>query len=484
MKMCETGTRLDEIIGGIPHGYMVLLDGAPGTGKTIFCTQFLARGATNGEKGMLITTSAPTFKNVDYFSGFKFYDRKLIEENTIEFFDFNEIAKDVRSAGPKNVEWKIIDSITTLVRDNNVHRLVIDSIRGVAKTIDSDVYGFLFELSTQLAILGCTTLVTDESSPGEGMYMPLSDQKFIADGLIALEYVEENGRKNRFLHIRKMRGKKIPRTAIYFRINEKGIDILPPRVPSMDYKSSHERISTGVEGVDTMLGGGVFKGSSVFVSGSSGTGKTVFGLHFAQEGLNKKEPVLFVSFEESEDEINRQAASLGRDLTKYKNLGFYTTSPEAADVQEHIEKITQLSKEIKAKRIVIDTLSAVANTFGDKEARRMLRSLNSLCKEGDITLLTTFTAADLLRTGTISEGHLSTLSDTILLLKYVEMASEMRRSILALKIRGSKQDSSIHEFKITDKGMELKDKFKGFEGLMNGTTRKIPEEKFAEAFKI
>ncbi|MCK4327515.1 MAG: AAA family ATPase [Candidatus Diapherotrites archaeon] len=487
MKLCETGTRLDEIVGGIPEGYVVLVEGSPGTGKTIFCTQFLAHGAKKGEKGLLITTSAPTFKNVDYFSGFDFYEKSIIKKKLIEFFDFNELAKEARSTGVKNADWKLIDNITTLVRDNNVQRLVIDSIRGVSKVLEMDTYSFLFELSTQLAIVGCTTLVTDESSPGEGTYMPFSDQKFIADAVITLEQVQENGRKNRFLQLKKMRGRAIPREPIYFRINAKGIDIIPPITPHLDYKSFDKRISTGVAGLDAVVGGGLFKASCVFVSGSSGTGKTVFSLHFARGGLDKNEPVVFVSFEEPVDEIYRQASAFGWDLKKYgkeNKLKIRSKTPEEADVQEHIEAIVQLIDETKAERLVIDSLSAIANVFGDKETRRMLRALNNECKRRGTTLFVTFTAADLLKTDSISEGHLSTLSDAIILLKYVEMASEIKRSLVVLKIRGSKQDTKIREFEITDKGMVLKDKFMGLEGIMSGRTTKTAEEKFVEAFKL
>jgi circadian clock protein KaiC len=486
MKFCETGTRLDEVIGGIPQGYLVLLSGAPGTGKTVFCTHFLAHGAMKGEKGMLITTSAPTFKNVDYFSGFEFYDKKLLTTKAIEFMDFNELAKDVASAGKGSVRERMLDALVTLVRDNDVKRLVIDSVTGMSHRFNSELYAFLFDLSTQLSALGCTAILTNEAAPGEGLYMPIPPEDFVADGVITLECAEERGVRNRFLHVKKMRGVAVPRRPIYFRINKKGIDMLPPVREALDYALSGERAGTGVKGLDAMLGGGLFKGSTALVAGSSGTGKTVLCMHAAQASLEKGMSVVFASFEESADQLCRQAASFGWDFAKQLKAGrlrVYAAAPAEADLPEHINRIITEMDEAKPSTVVLDSISALQNTFGREHARNALTALNAECKRRHATLIATSTTPDILKAGRVAEGHLSTIADCILLLKYAEMNSEMKRLIVALKIRGSAHDKGIREFDIGGKGIELKERFKGVQGLMGGTPTKTPEEKFVEAFK-
>jgi circadian clock protein KaiC len=249
------------------------------------------------------------------------------------------------------------------------------------------------------------------------------------------------------------------------------------------------RLSTGIPGLDEMTGGGFIKGDTALIAGPPGTGKTTFGLQFLMQGIVENENGVFITVEETPQKIASDAMNFGWDIRKLegeKKMRVYQLRSEMLQTGgTPIMQCLDIINSTKAKRVVIDPISLYSLNIGDpNELRRELYAFVNYMKENDVTLLLTHEVPDIMaRVSRISDYGLEFIVDCIIMLQYVEMESEVRRSINVLKIRGSDHDKAIRRYKITGKGVSIESRFEGYEGIMSGMARKTGTQAFMEAFR-
>jgi len=465
--------ELDQLLGGgFPRGAVILLAGSSGCGKTTLSFEWLFNGVKKyDEAGMYITFTEPLFKILKNLEGMSYYERDAIEDEKIKILD---IRKTIIDSEIK--EKQILDLIEKEVKEKNIQRLIIDSITAIAYNLEdkSRIRRFIFDLGTMLASLGCTSILTSEVIGGG--YSVYGVEEFISDGIIKLRQEDVSFQPTRYLKIIKMRGIKYAPEENTFRISDKGIKIYPrPYIP-LQYSSKKEKISTGIKGFDDMTHGGVFRGSTTLVAGSSGTGKSITGLHFIKKGLENNETCLIAGFEESREQIIRNAESFGWDFSEYEDKGLLNimcSYPSEKYMEEHLGDISNAVEVNKVKRVLIDSISSIGNTFNDEPFRHFVKRLNGYLKSKEVTSIFTAATTSLMNVETLTQGNISTLTDNILLLKYVEAAGEINLMSSILKTRGCDHSKDLRRYNITSHGVIVGESYKGYEGVLSGSARKV-----------
>ncbi|RLI89203.1 MAG: hypothetical protein DRO62_02110 [Candidatus Altiarchaeales archaeon] len=469
----STGVKgLDKLLGGgFPKGSVVLLAGSSGSGKTIFSFQWLFEGVKNGENGIYITVTEPLFKTLKNLEVMNFYDRNAIEREKLKIIDIREIYEDEGF----NLE-RIINFIEEQVRQNNARRLCIDSITAIAYNLDNKakIRKFIFELGKVIATLGCTTVLTSEVVDRD-RYSVYNVEEFISDAIIKLAQIRIGDELQRVMRIVKIRGRGCRSDDLYFKISGQGIRVFPKLDISLNYKSSTERVSTGNEALDDLLSGGIFRGSSTLIAGPTGTGKSLLSMQFIIEGLERGEPCLYAGFEESRDQLIRNAKGFGWDLEKYEKNGLLTLRcvyPREKHIEEHLADMGHIVEGRKINRCVIDSLSAIENSFPEENFTDFVIRVNGYLKMQNVTTFFTSAATSLIGSRRLTENHISTIADNIIMLKHVEMQGELGLVINIIKARGSSHSKRLIEYRITDKGIAIGQCLYGYEGIIGGMTRK------------
>ncbi len=465
--------QLDGLLGGgFPKGSVVLLSGASGTGKTTLAFEWLFNGVRLfNENGVYVTFTEPLFKTLKNLEELAYYSRDIIEDERIKVLD---IRKNLTGEGLD--ENKILNLIEEEVKRNDARRLIIDSITSVAYNLEdrARIRRFIFDLGAMLASLGCTTMLTSEVV-GEG-YSVYGVEEFISDGIIKLEQKDVRFQPTRTLRIIKMRGIQYTPYENSFRITSAGIKLFPQLSVPLEYASETGKISMGVKGFDEMTKGGVYRSSSNLVAGASGTGKSIIGLHFIAEGLRQNEPCLIAGFEESRDQIIRNARAFGWDFEDYEQknlLKIMCSYPSEKYIDEHLLDIKHVVDDMGVKRVVVDSLSSIGNAFEVDQFRHFAKLLNGYLKSTGVTSIFTTATASLMSVETLTNAHLSTMTDNILLLKYVEIGGEINFMASVLKTRGDDHSKSLRRYTITDKGIVVGETFNGYEGVLSGTAKKV-----------
>lgn len=466
--------ELDGVLGGgFPKESVVLLSGSSGSGKTIFCFQWLYEGIRLGENGVYISATEPLFKSVKNIETLDFYDRAAIEDERLKIIDIREIYGE----GGFDSD-RVLNFIEKEVIQSNAKRLCIDSITAIAYNLDDKarIRKFIFDLGKILSTLGCTAVLTSEVLD-EKKFSAYGVEEFISDGIIKLEQLSARNEIERTLQIIKMRGRGYKTEVLPFKITGSGICIFPRISARLSYLSPMERISTGNRILDDMILGGLFVGSSTFIIGSSGTGKSLFGLQFLKEGLDRGEPCLYAGFEESKDQIIRNAKSFGWDLAQYEKTGLLTFRciyPSQVSIDEHMSDIKQIVESKAIKRCFVDSLSSIYNSFDYSSFIRFVKALNGYFKYKGVTSFFTSAGGDQHQTG-VSEGHVSAIFDNIFMLRNVEMNGELRPVLNIIKVRGSAHSKGLRRYDITDYGISIGQPLVGYEGITTGVTRKVSQ---------
>ncbi len=471
-----TGIKeFDELLdGGFPKGAVVLLAGSSGSGKTIFAFQWLFEGIKNKENAVYITLTEPLFKIVKNLEKMDFYDRDAIEQEKLKIVDMRD-----SYAGKGFNPREILDFIEGQVKQTNAKRLCIDSITAVAYHYNdkSQIRTFIFELGKILATLGCTTILTSEVADPD-KYSVYEVEEFIADAILRLDQIRVKDDFQRVMRIVKVRGKSYRAEAIPLKISADGIEIFPKIHSSLEYRSTGERVTTGNHVLDDMLMGGVIQGYTTLVAGSTGTGKTLLALQFIMDGLKKGEPCFYAGFEESKEQLTRNAKSFGWNLEEYEKKGLLTIRsvyPSDKLLEEHLKDIKQVVENNNIKRCVIDSLSSILHSFDEDVFSGFAIRLNGYLKAHDVTSYFTTTTGALIGSATLAENNLSTLTDSIIMLRYVEMQGKLESVINILKMRGSAHCKDLRRYEITNKGVVIGSPLSDYEGIMTGSSKKIHE---------
>jgi len=471
----------DEIShGGIPKGRTTLASGTSGSGKTVFSSQFLYKGITEcGENGVFVTFEESPQDIIRNVKGFGWNIEKLVKENKWAFVDASPDYSSSVEVGQYDL-GAFLARIAHAVKKIKAKRVVIDSVSALFTHYQDSgiIRRELHELTVNLKKSNVTCIMTAEKPVEDEQISRYGVEEFVSDNVILLHNrLNSYGERERTVEILKFRGLFHDSEEASLYVGAQGINIYPKPRPKLTGKGFSQKISFGIKGLDDLLYGGVYKNSTTLITGASGSGKTVATLHFIMEGAKRGEKSLLIEFEESPNQLYRNAASFGWDLKKYVDNGIVKLLccyPEDLRAEQYLQMIQNLVIANKAKRVVFDSISDIQRIYNDRKFRTFVISLNAFLKSHDVTSVFTNTSPQILGVTEITETHLSTASDNIIILKYVELDGRMHRIINALKERGSMHKKELMEFEITtESGVEIIGPFKGVENLMSGFARRI-----------
>lgn len=475
--------ELDALLnGGFPTGATVLLAGSSGTGKTILATHWLFAGyELYGEPGIYISMTEPVVKAVHNASTLSFYRQELLNPLQILFTDLRAVMKGMdldNQDFTRDDIGRLVEMIRNMAKQSGAKRVVLDSVTAMAYRLkDKDlIRDFIFQLGTMLGQIDANVILTSEVT-GEG-YSVFGVEEFISDGILKLSYVAGAEERIRQLEVVKMRGSAFNAHPAVYRITTDGIRIFPYAHRELAARISDKRLSTGIAGFDRMAEGGFFEGSSTLMTGASGTGKTITTLHLVSDALRKGRRCLYVSLEESRDQLYKNARSFGVDFAAFEKKGQLVTMavyPEQRYLDEHVLEIQRTVEEGKIEVVVVDSLTALGNTFSDPLVRDFTARMVTYFKSRLVTSVFMHASEALLGAAGVTEARLSSLFDNIVMLRFVEVNSALRRGILIIKMRGSNHDEALREFVFTPQGIRISTDFSGYEGVMRGEARKSSE---------
>lgn len=476
LAKCPTGIKgLDEITnGGLPQGRPTLVYGRAGCGKTTLAMEFLARGATEfGEPGVLMTFEETAREMIENFTFFGLDLEKLIKDKklsidhaTIETTEFVEIGsydldglfvrlgQAIDSIGAKRV---VLDSFDTLFAGL--------SNQGVLRLECKRLFRWLKEK-------GVTAIVTGEQA-GNTLLTRHGLEDYLSDCVILLDHRVSEQVSTRRLRVVKYRGSGHGTNEYPFLITKGGFYVLPITSLGLAHQVSTERVSTGIEGLDRMMGQGYYRGSTILVSGTAGTGKSSIAAQFAHATCRRGERCLYFTFEESAAQIIRNMQSIGLGLEPYVEQGllqFHAVRPTLYGLEAHLVNMYRLIAQFDPAVVIVDPITSLMNVGERYEVKiTLVRLIDQLKGQQKTAMLTSLTegGADIEQT----DVDVSSLADTWLLVRSLESSGERNRVLYVIKSRGMVHSNQVREFHLTGKGIKLVEPYVGPEGLLTGAAR-------------
>jgi circadian clock protein KaiC len=482
LKKAATGIQgLDEITGGgLPQGRPTLICGSAGCGKTLLAMEFLVRGSQQyNEPGVFVAfeeNAEELTKNVASL-GFDLADLARKKKLLVDYVYIER--SEIQETGEYDLEGLFI-RLDHAIRSIGAKRVVLDTIESLFSGLPNEniLRAELRRLFRWLKDKGVTAIITAES--GDGKLTRHGLEEYVADCVIMLDHRVTGQISTRRMRIVKYRGSVHGTNEYPFLIDESGITVMPITSVNLDHPASTERISTGVPRLDIMLGGkGFYRGSSMLVSGTAGTGKTSVALHLAEATCRRGEKCLFLASEESKNQVIRNGRSIGIDLEKWVKKGllrFHSSRPTFYGLEMHLVSIHKIVNEMSPKVVIFDPISNLTAIGSTAEIQNMLmRLLDFLKSRGTTSLCTSLTHGS----GPIemTEVWISSIMDTWLLLRDNEYGGERTRMMYILKSRGMAHSNQVREFIITDKGIDLVNVYVGAGTVYTGVARVVQELK-------
>ena len=472
---------LDQITGGgLPRGRLTLIAGSAGAGKTLLGLQFLVAGARDyGEPGVLLTFEESAAKVADNVRSLGFDLDGLQRDGLLAVLSFRVEPTEIVAAGEFDLEPLFL-TLDDAIKRTGAKRVVLDTIEVLfgAFGADSIVRAELSRLARWLEDRGVTAIVTGER--GDHSITRHGFEEYVSDCVIVLDHRVREEISTRRLRVVKYRGSAHGTNEYPFFISARGFVLLPITSLTLSYGASEERASTGIARLDHMLGGGIFRGSTVLVSGTAGTGKTSLGAHLADAACGRGERVLWVLFVESAAQVLRNMRSIGLDLRQWVDAGLlriWPARPSSFGLETHLAMLVQLLDEVTPTVTVLDGIANFAHEASVAEVTSMVaRQMDLLKVRGITTLATAHSHGD--ETSTLS---ISSMADTWLLLRNVESNGERNRLLFVLKSRGTAHSNQVREFVLTDHGAELVDVYAGAAGMLAGSARQAQQAAEREA---
>lgn len=466
----------DEISnGGIPQGRTTLVTGTSGSAKTIFAIQFLIEGIRQSkEPAVFVTFEETPFDIIRNVKSFGWDLQQFVNEGLLAFVDCSPEPNDDDLITGDFDLMALLVRVKHAVTKVSAQRISIDSVSALFNHFSDAkmVRQLLFRISAELKSLNLTTVITAERTEDYGPVGRFGVEEFVVDNVIMLRNRLEMEKRRRTIEILKYRGTPHQKGEFPFTISDSGIEVLPLSAMELTQKSSSERLSTGNDELDVMCGGGFYRDSIILVSGATGCGKTLAVTTFIDDGCRRGERTLVFAFEESREQLLRNATAWGKDLQQWEKKGLLKiicAYPEVLGLEDHLLSMKKQILAFDPTRIAMDSLSAMERVATPKSFREFIIGITSFIKSREAAGLFTAVTATLTGGPSVTETHISTITDTILLLRYVELMGEMRRGITVLKMRGSNHDKTIREYEIDDSGMHIGGAFKNVGGILAGS---------------
>jgi circadian clock protein KaiC len=476
LPKCPTGIQgLDEITGGgLPRGRPTLVCGGAGCGKTLLAVEFLVRGAVEfGEPGVLMAfeeTEAELKANV---ASFGFDLAGLVRRKKIVLDHVHIERSEITETGEYDLEGLFV-RLNHAIDSVGAKRVVLDTLEALFAGLPNEAIlrAELRRLFRWLKDKGVTAIITAERGPEQLTRHGL--EEYVSDCVILLDNRVYDQIATRHLRVVKYRGALHGTNEFPFLIGEEGLSVLPITSLGLNHKVSNERIPTGIPRLDAMLGGkGFFRGSSILLTGTPGTGKSIIAANFAQAACRRGERTLFFSFEESPNQIIRNTHSIGLRLEPFVKrdlLRFHAARPSLYGLEMHLATMFKEIADFQPHVVIVDPITSLMDAGTAIESKGMVTRLIDYLKGGQVTsLLTSLTQGS--RALQQTEMGMSSLMDAWLLLQDFEGNGERNRVLYVLKARGMAHSNQIREFLISDRGIDLVDAYIGPSGVLTGSAR-------------
>ncbi len=475
---------LDEITeGGFPAGRPTLICGSAGCGKTLLSMEFLVLGALKyDEPGVFFAFEENAEELKQNVASLGFDLDALEAEGKLVVDHVHVDPSEIEETGEYDLEGLFI-RLGYLIDSIGAKRVVLDTLETLFSGLKNEAIlrAELRRLFRWLKDKGVTAVITAER--GDGTLTRQGLEEYVSDCVILLDHRVIEQTSTRRLRIVKYRGTSHGTNEYPFLIDEEGFSVLPITSLGLVHKIYDERISTGVTKLDDMLSGGVYRGSSVLLSGTAGSGKSSLSAHFANANCSRGEKCLYLSFEESPAQIKRNMRSIGLDLQPWEDKGllkFIATRPTFYGLEMHLTEIHKIVKRFQPTMVIIDPISNFISAGSEKEAAAMLLRLVDFLKMNGITaVFVNLTTGQQVQEAT--DMGISSLIDTWILLRDIELGGERNRGMYVLKSRGTAHSNQIREFIISSHGIDLREVYVGAEGVLTGSMRLAQEGREAVA---
>lgn len=481
LRKAPTGiSGLDEVTGGgLPRGRSTLVCGPAGSGKTLIAMEFLVRGAIElDEPGLFVSFEETADDLTDNVASLGYDLTHLQAEGKLRLDHIKLDRDELREAGAWNLDGLFL-RLGAAIDAVDARRVVIDTIETLFGAFNDTTIlrSELRRLFDFLKERGVTSVITGER--GDGTLTRHGIEEYVSDCVIVLDHRVSEQTSTRRLRILKYRGSMHETNEYPFLIGESGISVLPITSAGLAHGVSSERVSTGVPRLDAMLGdGGFYKGSTVLVSGTAGTGKSTLAAQLCDATCSRGERAMYFAFEESQAEIVRNMSSVGIDLGRWVDeglLSFRCFRPNILGLEAHLFSMQKAVSEFTPELVVMDPISDLWRIGNGADVSALLtRQVDFLKAKGITTVLTSLGDDTALL---LADQQVASLVDTWLLVQAMEGNGEHNRVIYVRKSRGMAGSNQIREFLLTDRGIELADVYVGPQGVLTGSARQAQEAK-------
>lgn len=460
-------------MGGLTRGKATLVVGSAGSGKTMLGVEILHRGINKYKRsGILITFEESPDDIVSNVKKIGWDLKGYIKDKSLKIIDASPEPIASEKVGEYDLSG-LLAQIEYSIDEIGAEVVVMDSIGSLFYQFSDStiIRRELFRINSILKSKGITVIFTAERLYEYGPVSRYGVEEYIADTVVILRNVLEDEKCRRTIQVLKMRGDTHYKGEFPFTISQSGIHIIPLSAAELKQSSSNIRVSSGNANLDEMTSGGFFRDAIVLVSGPTGSGKTLMSTTFTGAACRNGERVLLLAYEESREQLLRNAQSWNEDFSEYEERGLLKVKclyPEAMGLEDHLLMIRDEIEELKPNRLVLDSVSALERIANVRNFREFVIGLTSFVKEENICSLFTSTTPKLSGGDSVTEQHISTITDIIILLRYVELNGIMRRGISVIKMRGSQHDKQIREFSIDSDGLHIKEPFKNIQNIILG----------------